>query len=178
MLPRGSDDLFTNAVGIRGRFSDNQRHRPKPDFWFGLGLYDEKQLSRLKGLEIKDKGIKYFKQRNLEDISTTRTKNLIYQPVENLIYQPVDSRRYAAFPWMVAEIKKEFGDENECIRQAANAGHTSLMLSKRLAVRAKMDALPIVAFTSVGPKAKIFIVYKARGGLYVRLTLISRECCP
>ena len=170
MLPRGSDDLFTNAVDIRGLFFDNQRHRPKPDFWFGLGLYDEKQLSRLKGLEIKDKGIEYFTQRKLEEISTTRT--------ENLIYQPVDARRYAAFPWMVVEIKKEFGDEEECIRQAANAGHTSLMLSKGLAARANMDALPIVAFTSVGPKAKIFIVYKARARLYVRPTPISRECCP
>ena len=170
MLPRGSDDLFTNAVKIRGRFSHKQEHQPKPDFWYGLGLYDKKQLSRLKGLEIEDKGIEYFTQRKLKEISTTRTGNLIYQPI--------NSRSRAAFPWMVAEIKKEFGDEKECIRQAANAGHTSLRLSERLAAGADMDALPIVAFTSVGPKAKVFIVYKARRGLYVRPTPISRKCCP
>ena len=158
MIPRGSDDLFTNAVDIRGRSSHNRAHQPKPDFWFGLGLYDEKKLSPLKGLEIKDKGIEYFIQENLEAISTTR-KN-------------------AAFPWLVAEIKQEFGSEKECIVQAANASHNSLMLSKRLAARANMDALPIVVFTSVGSKAKIFIAYKANNELYVRPTLISRECCP
>lgn len=161
MFSRGSDDLFTNAIHIRGQFSHNHGHQPKPDFWFGLGLYHEKQLSRLKGLELKDKGIEYFIQENLEEISTTRT--------EKLIYQPVGPRRDAAFPWMVVELKSEVGDEKECIRQAANAGHTSLMLSERLAARANMDPLPIVAFTSVGPKAKIFIAYKAKDELSVRL---------
>ena len=117
MLYRGSDDLFTNAVDIRGRFSHNREHKPKPDFWFGLGLYHEEQLDRLKGLEIKDKGIEYFVQKNLEDVSTART--------EKLIYQPVDSRRYAAFPCMVVELKSEVGDEKECIRQAANASHSN-----------------------------------------------------
>ena len=134
------------------------------------GLYDKKRLSRLKGLEIKDKGIEYFIQKNLEEMSTTRT--------EKLIDRPVDWRRYAAFPWMVAEIKQEFGSEKERIWQAANASHTSLVLSERLAARANMDALPIVAFTYVGPKAEIFIAYKANDELYVDPTLISRECCP
>ena len=69
---------------------------------------------------------------------------------------------------MVVELKSEVGDEKECIRQAANAVHTSLMLSERLAARANMDPLPIVAFTSVGPKAKIFIAYKAKDKLSVR----------
>ena len=174
MLSRGSDDTFTNAVDIRGRLSDGDTHQPRPDFWFGLGLYDEKQLSRLKGLEIKDKGIEYFTRENLEHMNTTRT--------EKLIYQPVESRKDAAFPWMVVESKHEDRNEKECIRQVANASHTSLMLCERLAARANMDALPIVAFTSVGPKAKIFIAYKAKTDaddkLYVRLTLISRECCP
>ncbi len=174
MLFRGSDELFTNAVDIRGRLSHNNKHQPKPDFWFGLGLYHEKQLSRLKGLEMKDKGIEYFTQKTLEDINTTRS--------EKLIYQPINSKKYAAFPWMVVELKHEDGDEKECIRQVANASHTSLMLCERLAARANMDALPIVAFTSVGPKAKIFIAYKAETDvddkLYVRPTLISRECCP
>lgn len=58
-------------------------------------------------------------------------------------------------------MKKEFGDEKQCLRQAANASHTSLVLCERLAAKADMDALPMVAFTSVGPKAKIFIAYKA-----------------
>ena len=160
MLFRGSDALFTNAIHIRGQFFDKCGHQPKRDFWFGLGLYDEKQLSRLKGLELKDKGIEYFIKEELKKISTTRT--------EKLIYQPVVSRSHAAFPWMVVELKSEVGDEKECIRQAANAGHTSLMLSERLAARANMDPLPIVAFTSVGPKAKIFIAYKAKDKLSVR----------
>ena len=82
--------------------------QPKPDFRFGLDLYNEKQLFRLKWFEFKDTGIEYFVQKNLKDISTTRTGKLIYQPV--------GSRKYAAFPWMVVELKKEFGDEKACLR--------------------------------------------------------------
>lgn len=174
MLSRGSDELFTNAVAIRGQYSKGNDYRPKPDFWFGLGLYNDQQLSRLRGLEIKDKCIEYFTQEKLEDISKTYT--------ESLIYQPVSSRKYSAFPWMVVELKKEFGNEKECLRQAANASYTSLMLCERLAARAAIDASPILAFTSVGPKAKIFIAYKseqdAEDVVYVRPALISGKCCP
>ena len=173
MLFRGSDELFSNAVAIRGQISDDKAYQPKPDFWFGLGLYNDQQLSRLRGLELTDKGIEYFTQENLEDISTTRT--------ESLIYRPVDSRRDAAFPWMVVELKHERGCEEECIRQVANASHTSLMLYERLAEPADIDTLPIVAFTSVGPKVKIFIAYKSEEDvedeIYVRPALIPGECC-
>ena len=175
MFTRGSDDMFTNAIDIRGKFPDNCEHKPMPDFWFGLGLYHEKQLSRLKGLERKDKGIEYFIPEKLEGMSTTRTEKTRTEKTrtektrtEKLIYQPVSSRRHAAFPWMVVELKREAGDEKQCIRQAANAGYTSLMLSERLAAPAHMDPLPIVAFTSVGPKAKIFIAYKAKDRQSVR----------
>ena len=158
---RGSDELFTNAVSIRGRFSDGNDYQPKPDFWFGLGLYDDRQLSLLEGLELKDKGIEYFTQEKLEAIRPIHN--------ENLIYQPVGSRKYAAFPWMVVELKAEFRSERECIRQekecirqAANASHASLVLCKRLAKPAAIDASPIVAFTSVGPEVKVFIAYKSK----------------
>ena len=169
--PRGSDELFTHAVDIRGQFPDGNGHLPKPDFWFGLGLYKEKQLSRLRGLELKDKGIEYLTQKSLVCISQART--------EKLIYQPVKSGKCVAFPWMVVELKKEKGDKEECVLQAANASHTSLMLCEQLAARASRDPLPIVAFTSVGPKAKLFIAYKARkyanNKRYVRPTLIPQK---
>ncbi|KAL9104270.1 MAG: hypothetical protein Q9163_000766 [Psora crenata] len=151
----GSDELFTNAVPIRGRFPDGKDYPPKPDFWFGLGLYNDQQLSRLRGLELKDKGIQHFKQEGLKDMNKTRTKT------KRLIYQPVGTRSDAAFPWMVVELKHESGDEKECIRQAANASHASLKLCERLAAKANMPAAPIVAFTSVGPRVKIFIAYKS-----------------
>lgn len=67
----------------------------------------------MKGLELKDKGIEYFTQEKLENLSKTHD--------ERLVYQPVNSRRYAAFPWMVDELKPESGSEKQCIRQAANA---------------------------------------------------------
>ncbi len=79
----------------------------------------------------------------------------------DFVYQPVKSTKYGAFPWMVVEVKKEDGDESECLRQAANACHTCLVLCERLAAPAARDASPIVAFTSIGPKAKIFIAYKS-----------------
>ena len=168
---RGSDDLFTNSAPLRGQFSDGKDYQPKPDFWFGLGLYNDQQLSRLKGLERSDKGIEFFSQKSLEDMSATH--------FESLIYKPVKSRRNAAFPWMVVEIKRELGDEKECISQAANASHTCLVLCERLAAPATVDASPIVALTSVGPEAKIFIAYKSKedgeNELHVRPTLISGE---
>jgi len=139
-----------------------------------LGLYSDKQLSRLKGLEIADEGVRYFSQEKLEDLNTTHC--------DDFIYKPVKSRKYAAFPWMVVELKKEFGDEHECLRQAANASHTSLVLCERLAAQAAGDASPLVAFTSIGPKAKVFIAYKSeqdpKDELYVCPALISRNCCP
>ena len=165
ILRRGSESLFTNAVEIRGKFSDNNSHEPKPDAWFGLSLYNDSQLSRLKGLEIRDKDIEYFKPKKLEDMNTTRR--------EKLIFRPVKSREHAAFPWMVVEYKKEKGDEDKCVRQAANGSYTSLMLCERLAAPAGVAGSPIVAFTSVGSKVKIFITYKSEDGapkdeIYVR----------
>lgn len=122
----------------------------------------------MKGLELKDKGIEYFTQEKLENMSKTHD--------ERLVYQPVNPRRYAAFPWMVVELKPESGSEKECIRQAANASHASLILCERLAAPATKDPSPIIAFTSVGPKVKVFIAYKseddAEDEVYVRPPLI------
>lgn len=59
------------------------------------------------------------------------------------------------------ELKNESEDEKECLRQAANASHASLLLCERLAAPANIDPSPIVAFTSVGPRAKVFIAYKS-----------------
>ena len=83
---------------------------------------------------------------------------------------------------MVVELKSEIGSEKECIRQAANASYTSLILCERLAALATIDASPIVAFTSVGPEVKIFIAYKseedAEDEVYVRPLLIYGTSCP
>ena len=124
-----------------------------PDFWFGLGLYDDKQLSRLKGLELADKGIKYFAQTSLKETSQHRDGYFVHQPVK--------SKENAAFPWMVGELKAEVGDEAKCLRQAANASHTCLVLHEKLAKLAARDGPPIVAFISIGPQVKVFITYKS-----------------
>lgn len=83
---------------------------------------------------------------------------------------------------MVVELKKEGGDEKECLMQAANASYTSLKLCEGLAAPAMKDIPPIIAFTSVGPKAKIFITYKseedAEDEVYVRPALICGKCGP
>ena len=152
---------------------DNNSHQPKPDFWFGLGLYDDEQLSRLKGLELADKGIKYFAQTSLKKTSQYHD--------EPFIYQPVKSKENAAFPWMVGELKPEDGNEEICLRQAANASHTCVVLCEQLARLAATDGSPIVAFTSVGPQAKVFITYKsgtAEDQCYVCSSLTSTYHFP
>ena len=126
--------------------------QPKPDFWFGLGLYSDDQISSLKGLELADKGIQYFKQTGLKKIKDHH---------DRFVCQPVKSKGYAGFPWMVAELKKQRGDEPYCLRQAANASHACLVLCERLAEKGGRDGSPIVAFTSIGPQAKLFITYRS-----------------
>ncbi len=51
---RATNELFANAVGIRGVLSDGKAYKPEPDYWFGFGLYSDTQLLRLNGLEISD----------------------------------------------------------------------------------------------------------------------------
>lgn len=76
VLSRGSDDCFSNVLNVRGRCPHNNTDQPKPDFWFGLHIYNENQMFRLKGLEIKDKGVEYFIPVNLECIGTIREDTL------------------------------------------------------------------------------------------------------
>ena len=115
MRSRGSNEPFTT---FQGELRNNLTHQPKPDFWFGLGLYDEAQLSLLKGLELKDKGIQYFTQENLATLSDIHRKGLVYRPVR--------SSSHTGFPWMIVVLKKEPKNkcesarlEQECTRQAA-----------------------------------------------------------
>ena len=100
---------------------------------------------------------------------------------DNPICHPVKSREDAAFPWMIVELKKDNGDERECLRQAANASHISLMLYEQLAEPTAMKVLPIIAFTSIGPRVKIFIAYIAEEDdedkVYVSPTLIPGNYC-
>lgn len=121
-----------------------------------MSLYTDEQLSELTGLEIADKGIKYFTRKHLDKISTDRRNTFVYQPVKSKV-----NAVNAAFPWMIAEFKKEFGDEPECLRQAANASYTSYKIIEQLAVPAAKYTSPVVAFTFVGPRAKLFLTYKS-----------------
>ena len=134
---------------MRGLLDETE---PKPDYWFGLGLYNDEQLERLKGLELADKGIRYFTQRGLKQIKCHH---------DRFVCQPVKSKGYAGFPWMVAELKRQNGDKKYCLRQAANASHACLVLCERLAEKGGGDGSPIVAFTSIGPQAKLFITYRS-----------------
>ena len=83
---------------------------------------------------------------------------------------------------MVAELKKEeVLDESWCLRQAANASHTCLVLCEQLAKLGARDGPPIVAFTSIGPQAKVFITYRsgtAENKRYVCSSLTSTYRFP
>ena len=82
---------------------------------------------------------------------------------------------------MVGELKAEDGDEAKCLRQAANASHTCLVLHEQLAKLAAKDGPPIVAFISIGPQVKVFITYKfgkAGDAPYVCCSLTSTYRFP
>lgn len=114
----------------------------------------------MKGLELTDKGIKYFIPENLRNINKRHHGSLVYQPVKSMEYE--------AFPWMVVELKKEGGDEDQCLRQAANASYTCLKLGERLAASTTQEPSPVVALAAVGPEVKIFITYHSKKGKTVR----------
>jgi hypothetical protein len=89
-------------------------------------------------------------------------KNVLDKNKNKFFYGPVKpDKSNGGFPWMVVELKKENGDEKECLRQAANASHTCLVLCQWLAAASARNPLPVVAFTSIGPKAKLFLTYKS-----------------
>ena len=142
--------MFTNAVEIRGMLSGNQ-HRPQPDVCLGLSLFDEDQISHLKGAERFDKGIVHFEE--------DRISNLHTDDGGILTCRPTKSMPKLAFPWTIAEFKREFGDEPEALRQAANDCHTCVKLCEHLADRAGEESPPLVAITSVGPRIKLFVTY-------------------
>ena len=63
---------------------------------------------------------------------------------------------------MIAELKMEDQDkETVVLNQAANASHTCLVFCEQLAELGARDLSPIVAFTAIGPQAKVFIAYKS-----------------
>ena len=161
--------MFTNAPSIQCKSVDDDdtgAWSPKPDFWFGLHLYEDKHLSRLKGLETTDKGIHYFTPQLLDTLSDDQGA---------LICQPIKSRKYEAFPWMVAELKKKNKKTKECLEQVANGCYTCLKLVERLAVHMDEKPLPIIAFTADGPKVKFFISYcdtRKEKKVYVCFSLI------
>lgn len=63
---------------------------------------------------------------------------------------------------MVPKDKDEAKEkESVVLNQAANASHTCLVFCEKLAELGARDLSPIVAFTSIGPQAKLFIAYKS-----------------
>lgn len=130
--------------------SGNQ-HRPQPDVCFGLSLFDRDQISHLKGAERLDEGIVHFEE--------DRISNLHRDDDGILMCRPIKSMPKLAFPWTIAEFKKEFGDEPEALRQAANSCHTCIKLCEHLANRTGKESSPLVAITSVGPSIKLFVTY-------------------
>lgn len=162
--------MSTNADSVRDQLSDGENHQPKPDYWVGLKLYNDEQLCRLKGLERTDKGIEYFRPECLEEIYKDHSNAFVCQPVK--------TEEYKAFPWMVIELKKQFGDESECLRQAATASHMCLALCEKLVTSVARNVSPIsvVAFTSVGPEAKVFITYKDPNDKYYVCASLTSTC--
>ena len=82
---------------------------------------------------------------------------------------------------MIAELKRENEAETVVLNQAANASHTCLVLCEQLAKLGARDSSPIIAFTSVGPEAKVFITYRAgtvEDGCYVCPAFTSTYCFP
>ncbi|KAG8527242.1 uncharacterized protein KY384_007986 [Bacidia gigantensis] len=155
-LSSSTKKTFTNAREIRGNFGEDM-NKPAPDVCVGLSLYHKKDLTSLKGTERHEAGIVYFEESEISRLQTAGGGNLVCQPIV--------SQKSFAFPWLVAEFKKELGDTDEVLRQAANGSHTCFKLLERLADRAKKEAQPFVAMTTVGPEMKLFIMHK-RGREY------------
>ncbi|KAL9115200.1 MAG: hypothetical protein Q9227_000994 [Pyrenula ochraceoflavens] len=74
------------------------------------------------------------------------------------------------YPWAVAEMKHSSVSQSEvehCYCQAANASAAALTLQEQLLEQAFGDSpeevLPIIAFTCIGPRVKVWLTYRAEG---------------
>jgi hypothetical protein len=123
----------------------------------------------LRGFERDD----FTKAFSTQSLQTLTQRNIICAPTTGLRNWTKEPRRslgsadLACFPWAVVEFKRDIrpGEslEERCYCQAANASAAALDLRTQLFTKALDSAglavPPVIAFTCVGHKVKVWLTY-------------------
>lgn len=96
----------------------------------------------------------------------TLTNHLLEAEEGTAAMKALLKRHLMGFPWAVVEVKPDDvpnATEQFCFRQAANASAAAVRMYKRLVDYCKgltsEHIPPVVAYTCVGPKVKVWLTY-------------------
>jgi hypothetical protein len=157
----------------------SQLTAPKPDFHFGFSIHDPARCN-LRGFGKND----YVQNFTIDTLFGLQLKGLHCSPTTGLEKDVIKKKTLKlkagelvrkhyllCFPWAVVEMKKHEVNESKataetafCYCQAANAASTALAMLENLAQfevhRQNSEHVPpVVAFTSVGANAKVWLAY-------------------
>ncbi|KAF2682994.1 hypothetical protein K458DRAFT_306062, partial [Lentithecium fluviatile CBS 122367] len=160
-----------------------QRTGPKPDLSYGFkasqSSYDHQGL----------KGINYFRNLSFEVLGELRARSPAIlstvttglakwhqwrtdnrnKPDGGLYQGKLMTPEFLCFPWAVVEVKHAQGrmsDEEYCQFQLANATACAYDLQERLirSVDDSGDVDPIIGFTCIGPRVRLWLTYRGDDG--------------
>lgn len=148
--------------------SDFRLKAPKPDLTYAYPLFRlsdnvPRFFSKLDCMTLYSAGF-------MQDLSRTGLKctlcnDLLNAKPNTAAFRGLQQHHLMAFPWAVVEVKTKDvpkATEDFCFNQAANATAAAIRIQKRLIDHAGGSSFhipPIVAFTCIGPKVKVWLTY-------------------
>jgi hypothetical protein len=167
-----SDILWTEAHRNARTFNPStcQPTIPKPDIYLGFPIYQDskkKGFARVSHVEdFSTRSLKILLENDVVCSPTSAFRNWIYDGEKS----PLEKHHLICFPWVIVELKrqnvpepqKEYG---EC--QGVNASSTALSMLEQLYKPYKSSDYsadqipPVVVFTLVGGKAKLWLAYSS-----------------
>jgi hypothetical protein len=154
--------------------SDNTRSAPKPDIFFGFPI---RRPSKWYARGLDRSALVY--NFSMAKLHSLLSHGVYCSPTTGIAAYPADrpftaekthsisNDHLVCFPFAVVELKHEMVGqtrEQQCYCQAANAASTALKLFEKLYSLADQQwsnnhVPPVVAFTCIGPKIRLWIAY-------------------
>ena len=169
------DDCYPKYENVNSKI--NRLTGPKPDIFYGYPVYrpNEDFSSGSPPQYWLDRfSYKYLREvcEEFSDLRATPTKGLKGKNSGG----DVGEHHLVCYPWAVVEVKHGQVDNSDttfCYRQAANATAAALVIQESLwkvshnslGRRIPSDLPPIVAFTCIGPKVRVWLTFKDRKSL-------------
>lgn len=161
-----------------------RRTYPKPDLTYGFPIISPTKSSP-KGF-VRDEYIQSFSLSVLGKLRTKRVHSAATSGLRNWILKGDDGKLKApdllCFPWAIVETKHCLGSSGEvekCYCQAANASADAFSLQEQLLTVAfdntPRTLSPIIAFTCIGPRIKVWLTYRWKQSDPEKTLIVSIE---